>query len=210
MKMFKGKNAVTVKMAAGAVILIILCMAVFVGLTQKAKATMSTDKVTASYTQGAESNLASALRDGYVKQNYTVANDYTDGMTKKDMSGEAAAEYGAQNLWRLFHVSLQNEKVHMTYTPANSAQTHALWFGQVNIGETMMYSFEVDAVTGANYYAFRWDYSKKHEYTNPLTNYDDFVALGVSTAKQFSLISGDNLTGNLFRRGQRARSEADW
>ncbi|MBW5445350.1 hypothetical protein GE107_04650 [Cohnella sp. CFH 77786] len=188
------------KMALGAVAAIGLCTLLFSGSTQAAKLAIFHHSETVPTTYNLDSITGSShpdVPDGYVKSKYTVKLVETpDKPPAQDMSMEKAAELGAQNLWRLYSATFDNQTIYMTYIPADDYQSRALWYGEVNINDTLFYSFQLDAVTGESYSASRWDDSSETvEPLEYLKDYQDFISLAKSTAEKYRLVSGKVISG---------------
>lgn len=194
------------KMVTGAVAAVCVCTLLFAGSTQAAKLAIfnHTEKVPTTY--NTDSIIRSVNPDvpaGYVESNYKVNLVETgDTPAAKDMSMEKAAKLGAQNLWQLYSVSLNNQTVYMTYIPADDFQSRALWYGEVVIHDKIFYTFQVDAVTGENYSASRWDYS--NEQVKPLEklkDYQVFLSHAKTTAVKDHIVTGNVISSEYM--GQR-------
>lgn len=140
------------KVAIGTVATIGICALVFSGLTQSVKAAVvnKTDTIQTAYSSTA--GKESSVPPDYEKTAYQVKfQNSADKPTAKDMSGEEAAELGAQKLSKLFGVDLKGKTIEMSYIAATSDQRRAVWMGCVKYDKDLYYWFTVDAVTGEFY-----------------------------------------------------------
>lgn len=183
------------KMVMGAAAAICVCTLLFAGSTQAAKLAIFNHAETVPTTYNLDSITGSVNPDvpaGYVKSNYAVKLVDVDKPTEKDMPMEKAAELGAQNLWRLYSATFNNQTIYMTYLPADDFQSRAQWYGEVTINDVLYYTFQVDAVTGEYYSASRWDYSNEQvEPLEYLKDYQEFLSLAKTTAEKYHLMSGN-------------------
>jgi hypothetical protein len=194
--MKKMKKNETKKMAVGAVAAVCICTLVFAGSTQAAKLTIfnKTETVPTTYnTDSLTSSTTSSVPADYVKSNYAVKLVETDDKpAAKDMPMDKAAELGAQNIWRLYSASLDNQTIYMTYLPASDSQSRDMWYGEISIHDVIFYTFQEDAVTGEFYSTSRWDYSSETvEPLEYLKDYQEFLTLAKATAVKDQLVSGN-------------------
>lgn len=130
----------------------------FQGLTQAAMTVElgKTCKFPTSYTSYMNrSNPATVnnLPAGYQKAHYSVKAidlEYyrNQSPTTKDMNKEAAAEIGAQSLWKVFNLNLEGQVIEMGYQSATASLPRTSWHGDVLINGQRSYCFSVDSVTG--------------------------------------------------------------
>ena len=184
------------KMVMGAVAAICVCTLLFAGSSQAAKIAIfnKTKMVPTAYNMDSiKGSINPDVPADYVKSNYAVKLVETpDKPAKEDMSMDKAAELGAQNLWRLYSASFDNQTVYMTYIPADEFQSRAMWYGEVTINDVLYYTFQLDAVTGEYDSASRWDYSSERvEPLEYLKDYQEFLSLAKTTAIKYQLVSGN-------------------
>lgn len=187
------------KMVIGATAAVCVCTLLFAGSTQAAKMAIfnQTETVPANYTlDGIAGSSDLDAPSDYVKSDYAVQLVETgDKPAGKDISMEKAAELGAQNIWRLYSASLDNQTIYMTYIPASDFQSRDMWYGEVNINDTLFYTFQLNAISGEYDSASRWDFA--NEYVEPLEelkDYQVFLSLAKTTAVSKRLVSGNVLS----------------
>lgn len=93
------------------------------------------------------------LREGYNKANYKVETIDLDiyrnqKVTVNDITREDAAEIGAQALWNVYSVSLDDQVIEMGYNEAVESLPRSNWFGYIKVNDKLSYYFYVDSLTG--------------------------------------------------------------
>jgi len=107
----------------------------------------------ANYTAGSSTVAQNSLPAGYKKAKYTIGAidlEYFRNQkpTSKDMTKEAAAEIGAQALWKVFGLSLEGQVIEMGYQQPTESLPRSSWYADVVIDGKRSYCFSVDSVTG--------------------------------------------------------------
>lgn len=177
---------------------------VFQGITQVAAATEYNKTNTiptsyANYTDQYSKTVQNSLPEGYKKANYTVGAidlEYYKNQTPtgKDMAKEDAAELGAQALWSVFGVSLEEQVIEMGYQSANENFPRSHWYADVIINGERSYSFSVDSVTGELFSIVR-DRTLKEKvsvaYDASLAkNSQEYIDLAKKTAETLNVVHG--------------------
>ncbi|MHB8063821.1 MAG: Rossmann-fold NAD(P)-binding domain-containing protein [Ruminiclostridium sp.] len=185
------------KVVVGTIAAIGICVLSFSGLTNSAKAALvnKTESIPTTYSSTASEVKESGVPKGYVKADYHVKLlEFSDKPTVKDISAEAAAEFGAQDLWRLFGADLNDKTIQMCYNVVSSDMPRAEWTGLINVNENLCYGFMVDAVTGEvcstsklKYWSgnISVDFSKEQ-----LKNSEQYTSLAKEAAEKYQLVSG--------------------
>lgn len=143
---------------------------------------------------------------GYSKVDYNIVSlSEANRATANDITMETAAEIGAQNLWKLFGVELGGKTIEMNYSESMSSNERATWWGYVSCdGDSgsdvagRMYSFQIDAVSGALYSVgvnrtFQdWTGSNLADSVDPTleTNCEVYKDLARAVAEQHQLLNG--------------------
>jgi hypothetical protein len=107
----------------------------------------------ANYTDEPYQAIQNNLPEGYKKANYTIgAIDleyyHNQKPTDKDIAKENAAEIGAQALWNIFDLNLENQVIEMGYQQATEGLPRSNWYADVLINGERSYYFSVDSITG--------------------------------------------------------------
>lgn len=145
--------------------------------------------------------VRATVPDGYEKAGYTVVQDslMMDTPTSKDLSQEEAAEIGAQMLWDMYGIDLDNAIIHMCYNAASESFPRSTWSGDVLFSaerkpESTRYNFTVDSITGER---FSMGMGRTLDVTVPLgpdkaleENCEDYKALAASYAEKLNLVHG--------------------
>lgn len=138
-----------------------------------------------------------SLPEGYKKANYTVVvdKDYPVDQvpTSKDMTKEAAAEFGAQALWEVFGQGLEGQVINMGYSPAIEALPRSTWTGYVKIKDST-FGFTVDSVTGELYsiaHTRKLDKKVSLDFDSALNkNPKEYVDLAKKVAEKHDVVHG--------------------
>lgn len=157
------------KLIAGTLGAIAISTMLFSALTESVMAAELTknESIPTSYSVKATSTGKDTLPEGYKKANYTVKQDDLESVrnnkpTEKDLTMDQAAEAGAQLLFKMYGVDLQNATIYMAYNPATENLPRANWTGDVRFGKrvspdgtpgTNGYFFTIDALTGEAFMA---------------------------------------------------------
>lgn len=95
---------------------------------------------------------------GYQKADYNVILDSNckDTPTANDLTMEEAAELGAQFVWEVYGVDLDNADIYMYYNSASESFPRSTWSGDIIIeGErkpgATRWTFDLDSVTGERF-----------------------------------------------------------
>lgn len=159
----KQKN--TLKLIASAFAIIGIGTVLFNGAANAvmAESLNSTQSVPTSYQVPAPTAMGTP--DDYQKVSYHVRMDdlNTANPTAADLTMEEAAELGAQYLWKIYEVNLEDANIYMMYTPGTETFPRAFWSGDVlfseeQIPDSTRWTFSIDAVTGE---LFNTAYSEK-------------------------------------------------
>ena len=139
----------------------------------------------------------SSLSEGYKKANYIIRNinlEYFKNQTptSKDMTKEAAAEIGAQALWRIYGLNLEGQVIEMGYHEPTDSIPRSRWYADVLIDDELSYCFEVDSVTGD---LFAVNHSRVLDVDIPVTfdsalaqNPQEYVLLAKQTANNLNVV----------------------
>lgn len=118
-----------------------------------AESLKSTQSVPTSYQVPAPTVMSTP--DDYQKAAYHVQMDElnTANPTAADLTMEEAAELGAQYLWNIYEVNLEDARIYMMYTPGTQTFPRAFWSGDVLFSkdrtpDSTRWTFSIDAVTG--------------------------------------------------------------
>ncbi len=137
------------KVVIGTVVAIGICTLTFSSMTKSVKAAVVNKTEIIPTTYSTTASDAKDVLKGYVKAAYKVTiSKISCKTTKNDISAEAAAELGAQDLWRLFGVDMNGKTIEMTYHSVSSTQLRAEWLGMISVNKKLSYWFLIDAVTG--------------------------------------------------------------
>ncbi|WMJ87200.1 hypothetical protein [Anaerocolumna sp. MB42-C2] len=176
----------------------------FEGFTQAAVAAefKKTEKVPTSYTEYTKDSVKSTdkkVPEGYVKANYTIGtidlecykNNKPDS---KDITKEAAAEIGAQALWKIFGVNLEGQEIKMGYDLPTETFSRTGWSAEVWIDGKQSYYFSVDSVTG-ELFQIGYDRTLKEDvsvaYDAALAkNPQEYIELAKKAAAEFNVVHG--------------------
>lgn len=93
--------------------------------------------------------------DNYQKAGFCVSMDTlnTGTPTLADLTMDEAAELGAEYLWKIYELNLENATMFMRYNPGTETFPRAFWAGTALFSDTATpeatrWTFSVDAVTG--------------------------------------------------------------
>lgn len=205
--MKKSNRKRNLKITAAALSLIGGCTLMFNMGTEAAAAaqlngiqTISTNYNVNPPSQSSHSSQAT-VPDGYVKADYTVTKDplMKDTPTSKDLSQEEAAEIGAQMLWDMYGINLDNAIIYMCYNAATDSFPRSTWSGDVLFSserkpESTRYGFTIDSLTGER---FDMGMGRSLDVTVPLgldksleKNCDDYKTLAATYAEKLDLVHG--------------------
>lgn len=186
-----------------AFIVIALCTLLFNGLTEAvAKAELKkTEAIPQSNEATSPVGDKNQVPPGYQRANYQVKDDplVTEHPTSKDLSKEEAAELGAQMIWQLFGVDLQNATMYMGYSAGTETFPRAFWSGDIRFGASRTpqdpcYTFMVDAVTGERFEA-SWGRTLpvkvSLDYDPDLAkNHQEYLDKAQKLASQYNIVHG--------------------
>lgn len=185
------------KVLVGTVAAIGICTMSFIGITNSVKAVVvnKTEIISTKYSATDSTLKDSNVPNGYVKAEYQVVlSKYSAKTTSKDMSAQAAAELGVQDLWRLFGVDMNGKTVEMCYTAASSTQPRALWEGIITIDKNLNYWFTVDAITGEHQTTGQnkyWSSDINVGFDKSIEkNPDKYLTLAKEVTEKYKLVSG--------------------
>ena len=184
------------RVVIGTVVAIGLCTLTFSGLTNsvKAAAVNKTEVIATTYSAATDTK-ESAVPQGYVKADYKVElTNSARRSTTKDMSAEAAAELGVQDLWRLFGVDMSGKTIEMTYQTVSPAQLRAQWKGIVTFDKNLNYWFTIDAITGEHQTTGQnkyWSGDINVDFDKSLEKKSEkYIYLAKEVAEKYQLVSG--------------------
>ena len=185
------------KVIIGTVAAIGICTLSFVGISQtvKAAAVNKTEVVPTTYSAIVSNVQDSNVPEGYVKANYKLElSKYSTTPATKSISAEAAAELGAQDLWRLFGVDMNNKTIEMCYQAVSPTMPRAKWEGIINIDKNLNYWFTVDAITGENNTTGQnkyWSGDINIDFNKTLDkNPEQYLSLATELAEKHQFVSG--------------------
>ncbi|WP_222126703.1 hypothetical protein [Paenibacillus sp. 32O-W] len=184
------------KMVIGSVAAIAVTALAFGGISQAVKAAEigKTQTIPTNYNIPYAGAVNNNVPDDYVKKDYALKFVGQDQPTVNDMKMEEAAELASQNLWRIFQADLSGQTLEMTYNPAGTTQLRPIWEANVNISDTLSYTFTLDAVTGENHSIAKWAYHKadipEGMDFNLLKNNQEYQELAKTAAEKYELVSG--------------------
>lgn len=155
----------------------------------------------ANYIGDSKQTERTSLLKGYKKANYSVGvielEYYRNQMpTSKDMSKEEAAEIGAQALWGVFDVNLEEQVIEMGYEQASDSLPRSTWYGEAIINGELSYYFSVDSVTGELFNIGRasrtLDGNVSVAFDEALEkNPQEFLALAKELAEKYKVVHGE-------------------
>lgn len=194
--MRKSKKNEMKKMVLGAVAAIATTAIVASGISQMVKAAEigKIQTIPTSYSIPYTDLLNNNVPEDYVKKDYKVKLVGKDQPTANDLNMEAAAELASQNLWRIFQVDLSDQTLEMTYRPVGPTQLRAIWEVNVEINDSLIYHYALDAVTGENHSVAKWVYHnadiQEGMDVDLLINNQEYEELAKAAAEKYQFVSG--------------------
>lgn len=205
-KTFNYNNLI--KVVIGTVVAIGLCTLAFSGLTNSVKAAVvnKSEVIPTTYSATASDVKKSDVPKGYVKADYKVKlTESANKSTTKDISAEAAAELGVQDLWRLFGVDISGKTIEMTYHAVSSTQLRAQWLGMITVDKNLSYWFLVDAITGEHQTTGQnkyWSGDINVGFDSSLEkNPEKYTSLAKEVAEKYQLVPGKVLSAEYDGQG---------
>jgi len=210
-KMTNGSNIK--KVAIGTVAAIGICALSFSAMTNLAKAAVvnKTEVIPTTYSATVSNANESKVPSGYAKADYKVKiSEYSSKPTEKDMSAEAAAELGAQDIWKLFKPDMSGKTIQMCYNAVTTTQPRAQWEGVITVDKNLNYWFSVDAITG------EYQTTGQNKYwSNTNADFDkalakkteQYTSLAKDVAEKYQLVSGKVVSSEYDGQGYSASSD---
>ena len=209
-----AKGSEMKKMVFGSVGAIAVATIVFSGIGQTSKALemSKTKAVPTSYSIPYTKPFNSNVPADDVKKDYKIKFVGQAQPTVNDMKLEEAAELASKNLWRIFQVDLKEKTLEMTYYPISTTRLRPKWNVSVEINDSLVYHYTLDAVTGENHWVEKEVYHDAdipEEPDNPelLKNsqeYQEYQELAKAAAEKYQFVSDKVTSVEFFGNGYRA------
>lgn len=206
-----AKGSEMKKMVFGSVAAIAAATIVFSGIGQTVKALemSKTKAVPTSYNIPYTKPFNSNIPKDDVKKDYKTKFVGPAQPTVNDMKMEEAAELARKSLWRIFQVDLKGKTLEMTYYPISTTELRPKWNVTIEINDSLIYGYTLDAVTGESLSITKSVYHNDADITEEPDDleilkksqeYQEYQELAKAAAEKYQFVSGKvtsvKLSGN--------------